>query len=145
MKGKVEVQSESMRDFAIKQKKVIRHYKCFVHKLHNLQKHLKNIRLTTKLSGFLTSKLSGFDKEVYLNRLLSVIPACVFCFVLFDLILYVHSTIFQLCGTGIPACVHLELVIMKAHFPSCSCFINHSEDAIADILPCFFFWKTWKL
>ena len=25
-----------------------------------------------------------------------------FCFVLFDLILYVHSTIFQLCGTGLP-------------------------------------------
>ena len=25
-----------------------------------------------------------------------------FCFVLFDLILYVHSTIFQLCGTNLP-------------------------------------------
>ena len=25
-----------------------------------------------------------------------------YCFVLFDLILYVHSTIFQLCGTGLP-------------------------------------------
>ena len=24
------------------------------------------------------------------------------CFILFDLILYVHSTIFQLCGTGLP-------------------------------------------
>ena len=101
MKGKVEVQSESIRDFAIKQKKVICHYKCFVHKLHNLQKHLKNISLTTKLSGF--------DKEVYLNRLWGVIRAC----------------------------VHLELVRMKAHFPSCSSFINHSEDAIADIFPCF--------
>ena len=26
----------------------------------------------------------------------------IICFVLFDLILYVHSTIFQLCGTGLP-------------------------------------------
>ena len=41
MKGKVEVQSESIRDFAIKQKKEICHHKCFAHKLHNLQKHLK--------------------------------------------------------------------------------------------------------
>ena len=111
MEGKVEVQSvtsdastqieKSIRDFASKQKKVIRHYKCFVHKLCNLQKHLKNIRLTTKLSGL--------DKEVYLNRLSSAIRAR----------------------------VRLELVRIKAHFPSCSSFIKHSEDAIANILPCF--------
>ena len=56
MEGKVEVQSvtsdastqieKSIRDFASKQKKVIRHYKCFVHKLCNLQKHLKTRNVT---------------------------------------------------------------------------------------------------
>ena len=34
------------------------------------------------------------------NRVKGMPP--IVCLILFDLILYVHSTIFQLCGTGLP-------------------------------------------
>ena len=36
------------------------------------------------------------------NSILMEFPKELGVFVLFDLILYVHSTIFQLCGTGLP-------------------------------------------
>ena len=40
-----------VRDFATEKGVQIEHYRCFVHKLRLLQKHLKNVKLTTKLEG----------------------------------------------------------------------------------------------
>ena len=58
---------KSIRDYATNKTLRILHYKCFVHKLRTLQKHLKNVRLT--------SKLPGCDKEVYSTRLSVAIRA----------------------------------------------------------------------
>ena len=38
---------------------------------------------------------------IYINDIVEEIDSCIRLF-LFDLILYVHSTIFQLCGTALP-------------------------------------------
>lgn len=58
---------KSIRDYAHAKKKQIRHFKCFVHKLRTLQKHIRNTRLT--------SKLPGCDKEIYSRRLATAIRA----------------------------------------------------------------------
>ena len=42
---------KSIRDYATEKGVQIEHYRCFVHKLRLLQKHLKNVKLTTKLEG----------------------------------------------------------------------------------------------
>ena len=52
--------------------------------------------LTERHLGFLSLKggCTGSSESIHVKMAR--------CFVLFDLILYVHSTIFQLCGTGLP-------------------------------------------
>ena len=58
---------KSVRDFAFTKKLPIRHFKCFVHKLRTVQKHIRYTRLT--------SKLPGCDKEIYMRRLATAIRA----------------------------------------------------------------------
>lgn len=52
---------KSVRNYAQEMKQKIQHYKCFIHKLRTLQKHIRYTRLT--------SKLPGCDKEIYSLRL----------------------------------------------------------------------------
>lgn len=56
-----------IRDYSSEKKAKIQHYKCFIHKLRTLQKHLRNVRIT--------SKLTGCDKEIYSLRLAIAIRA----------------------------------------------------------------------
>lgn len=52
---------KTIRNYACEKKRKIQQYKCFVHKLRTVQKHIRNTRLTTKLPGC--------DKEIYSLRL----------------------------------------------------------------------------
>ena len=52
---------KTIRDFANEKGVQIAHYKCLVHKLRVLQKHLKNVKHATKLDGC--------NKEAYLLTL----------------------------------------------------------------------------
>ena len=63
------LKSDCIRDYAAEKKLSITHYKCFVHKLRTLQKHLKAVHLS--------SKLRGSDKDAYSAKLAIVIRATV--------------------------------------------------------------------
>ena len=71
----------------ITQKKLIKvwHYNC----LYSNKGNTSNVMI------LILTKLIGFRDSMVL--IIHTKNAC-----LFDLILYVHSTIFQLCGTGLP-------------------------------------------
>ena len=58
---------KSVRNYAPTKKKQILHFKCFVHKLHTFQKHIRYTRLT--------SKLPGCDKKIYSRQLSKPIRA----------------------------------------------------------------------
>ena len=66
--------------------------------------------MATVRSRELLAKLELEDIDLILREKASLVWTCerssvavrTACFVLFDLILYVHSTIFQLCGTSLP-------------------------------------------
>lgn len=58
---------KSLRNYARDTKQNIQHYKCFVHKLRIVQKHIRYTRLT--------STLAGCDKEIYSLRLSTAVRA----------------------------------------------------------------------
>ena len=90
-----------IRDYSSETKQNIQHYKCFVHKLRNLQKKIRNVKLTTKFVDC--------DKDVYSLKL----------------------------SISVRARVRLELTRIKRNFKSTADFINQSQIAISNILPCF--------
>ena len=59
--------AKSVNDYSRANNIPIRHYKCLVHKLRTLQKHLRNIKLT--------SSMHGFDKDIFVRKLASGIRA----------------------------------------------------------------------
>lgn len=92
---------KSLRNYSQETKCDIAHFTCFVHKLRNVQKHIRYTRLT--------SKLPGFDKEIYSLRL----------------------------STAVRARVRSELVNIKRYFKSTPLFVSHAQPAIRNIFPCF--------
>lgn len=58
---------KSLRNYSQETKCDIMHFTCFVHKLRNVQKHIRYTRLT--------SKLPCFDKEIYSLRLSTAVRA----------------------------------------------------------------------
>ena len=78
----------------------------FVNTLGQLMERRSNTLMNLKciIKKFLQEFVSSIDivwKEDLGLHVASIL-LIVFCFFLFNLILYVHSTIFQLCGTGLP-------------------------------------------
>lgn len=59
--------AKSVEEFAKSNNIPMRHYKCFVHKLRTLQKHVRNVKLS--------SSLNGYDKNIYVKKLSSGIRA----------------------------------------------------------------------